>query len=274
MALILPTPQEELNWLQLLLHSHIIHTHYHGQPQLTSLTSKANPVPRGAQTSSTRKSHLFYKVKSRAGIAGNKCVDKIAKYQASPKCNNLTNTGIPNAGSGGNPFYNIAWLAREEARPRTSESSPITNLILVCPLPECLHMDSALHILSGCQCHVIRNMAAHTVWLSMTCTSLCKFLIVRYLHTSFNSAFLTKLDAPKAALMLSCRRRYEEVKSSTTPAGQLHELDIQNRHIHEIEIKYCEDTRSGAKLEASQQQHSELCKQLQGAEISLHIILL
>eukprot|EP00983_Pelagomonas_calceolata_P128173 1161484-Pelagomonas_calceolata.AAC.5 len=40
--------------------------------------------------------------------------------------------------------------------------------------------------------------------------------------------------------------------SSTTPA----------RHIHLIEIKYCQDTRPGAQLEASQQQHSELCKQL------------
>eukprot|EP00983_Pelagomonas_calceolata_P124506 1161112-Pelagomonas_calceolata.AAC.17 len=29
---------------------------------------------------------------------------------------------------------------------------------LVCPLPECHHMDIALHILSVCQCPVIRNM--------------------------------------------------------------------------------------------------------------------
>eukprot|EP00983_Pelagomonas_calceolata_P020312 641253-Pelagomonas_calceolata.AAC.1 len=29
---------------------------------------------------------------------------------------------------------------------------------LVRPLPECHHMDSALQILSGCQCPVIRNM--------------------------------------------------------------------------------------------------------------------
>eukprot|EP00983_Pelagomonas_calceolata_P086116 1156693-Pelagomonas_calceolata.AAC.6 len=40
------------------------------------------------------------------------------------------------------------------------------------------------------------------------------------------------------------------------------------------EIKYCEDTRPGAQLEASQQQRSELCKQLQGAQITLHSILL
>eukprot|EP00983_Pelagomonas_calceolata_P131928 1161822-Pelagomonas_calceolata.AAC.2 len=47
--------------------------------------------------------------------------------------------------------------------------------------------------------------------------------------------------------------------SSTTPA----------RHIHLIEIKYCEVTRPSAQLEASQQQHSELCKQLQGRAVTL-----
>eukprot|EP00983_Pelagomonas_calceolata_P007067 230154-Pelagomonas_calceolata.AAC.1 len=35
--------------------------------------------------------------------------------------------------------------------------------------------------------------------------------------------------------------------SSTTP----------DRHIHLVEIKYCEDKRPSAQLEASQQQHSE-----------------
>eukprot|EP00983_Pelagomonas_calceolata_P049383 1141494-Pelagomonas_calceolata.AAC.1 len=68
----------------------------------------------------------------------------------------------------------------------------------------------------------------------------------------------------------------EGVTSSTTPAScrQLHELNIQKRQIHLIEIKYCEDTRPGAQLEASKQQHSELCKQFQGAETALHTILL
>eukprot|EP00983_Pelagomonas_calceolata_P120484 1160712-Pelagomonas_calceolata.AAC.2 len=69
-------------------------------------------------------------------------------------------------------------------------------------------------------------------------------------------------------------RRNEEVRSSTTPARQLRESNIQNHHIQLIEIKYCADTRPGAQLEASQQQHSKLCKQLQGAEITLHTILL
>eukprot|EP00983_Pelagomonas_calceolata_P052551 1142891-Pelagomonas_calceolata.AAC.2 len=40
------------------------------------------------------------------------------------------------------------------------------------------------------------------------------------------------------------------------------------------ETNYCIDTRPGAQLEASQEQDSELCKQLQAAEITLHTILL
>eukprot|EP00983_Pelagomonas_calceolata_P117790 1160445-Pelagomonas_calceolata.AAC.9 len=63
---------------------------------------------------------------------------------------------------------------------------------------------------------------------------------------------------PSSHQVLRSMRRNEVVRSSTTPARQLHELNIQNRHIHLIEIKYCEDTRPGALLEASQQQHSEL----------------
>eukprot|EP00983_Pelagomonas_calceolata_P084765 1156422-Pelagomonas_calceolata.AAC.2 len=97
----------------------------------------------------TSQGHIFFcKVKSHAGMAGNECADRIAKYQASLKDSNLTDTGIPSAGPGGNPFYNrkkpflkksyvsrenspyinkgkrdilaqynIAWLAQEEARP-------------------------------------------------------------------------------------------------------------------------------------------------------------
>eukprot|EP00983_Pelagomonas_calceolata_P108457 1159460-Pelagomonas_calceolata.AAC.8 len=65
-------------------------------------------------------------------------------------------------------------------------------------------------------------------------------------------------------------RGNKEVRSSTAQVRQLHELNFHNRHIHLIEIKHCEDTRPGAQLEASQQQHSELCKQLQGAKVTPH----
>eukprot|EP00983_Pelagomonas_calceolata_P066379 1149004-Pelagomonas_calceolata.AAC.1 len=64
------------------------------------------------------------------GAAGNECADTIVKYQAGLKSNNLTDTSIPSSGPGGNPFYNTAWLAWEEACLSTSESSsPIPNLI-------------------------------------------------------------------------------------------------------------------------------------------------
>eukprot|EP00983_Pelagomonas_calceolata_P122634 1160925-Pelagomonas_calceolata.AAC.3 len=48
-------------------------------------------------------------------------------------------------------------------------------------------------------------------------------------------------------------RGNEVTRSSTTPARQLHELNIQNRHFHLIEIKYCKDTRPGAQLVAGVQ---------------------
>ncbi len=50
--------------------------------------------------------HLF-KVKSHAGIAGNKCTDAVAKYQATQVDANLADTGMSCAGINGNPFHNI-----------------------------------------------------------------------------------------------------------------------------------------------------------------------
>eukprot|EP00983_Pelagomonas_calceolata_P121657 1160820-Pelagomonas_calceolata.AAC.9 len=44
-------------------------------------------------------------------MAGNECADQFAKYQASLKDGNLTDTGLPSAGPGGNPFHNTIWLA-------------------------------------------------------------------------------------------------------------------------------------------------------------------
>eukprot|EP00983_Pelagomonas_calceolata_P068165 1149787-Pelagomonas_calceolata.AAC.4 len=92
------------------------HTRFHRQPQLTPPTQTANPLSRKEQASCARRS-------------GNENTDKITKYLASFKDNNLTDTGTPSAGPGANPFYNIALLDREEARPTTPELSyPIPNL--------------------------------------------------------------------------------------------------------------------------------------------------
>ena len=44
--------------------------------------------------------------------------------------------------------------------------------------------------------------------------------------------------------------------------------------MHLVEVKYCEGTRPNNQLEASKQKHKELCRNLQGAKITLHTILL
>eukprot|EP00983_Pelagomonas_calceolata_P031726 995094-Pelagomonas_calceolata.AAC.1 len=50
--------------------------------------------------------------------------DNIFFYKASLKDGNLIDTGIPSAGSGGNPFHNTTWLAREETDPRPPQPHP------------------------------------------------------------------------------------------------------------------------------------------------------
>eukprot|EP00983_Pelagomonas_calceolata_P082346 1155900-Pelagomonas_calceolata.AAC.3 len=39
---------------------------------------------------------------------------------------------------------------------------------------------------------------------------------------------------------------------------QPHQLNANRRHVHLIEIKYCEDTRPGQQLGAAQRQHANL----------------
>jgi len=69
-------------------------------------------------------------------------------------------------------------------------------------------------------------------------------------------------------------RHSREVARSTNRTRQPHEPNIPERHIHLIEVKYCEDTRFDSQLEAAKQQHSELCEQLHGSRITIHPILL
>jgi len=52
------------------------------------------------------------------------------------------------------------------------------------------------------------------------------------------------------------------------------EIPKKRRHVHLLEVKYCEDTRPDPQLEASRLQHRDLCKSLQGAHVTLHSILL
>eukprot|EP00983_Pelagomonas_calceolata_P086755 1156826-Pelagomonas_calceolata.AAC.1 len=98
------------------------------------------------------RSLLFFKVKSRAGIVGIECSDMIAKYQASLKNNNLTDTSIPALAQAAT--LSTIWLAQEEARPTTPGlSSPIPNLMYLSDLKNSLksHMH-AKHRLGYADC--------------------------------------------------------------------------------------------------------------------------
>jgi len=46
------------------------------------------------------------------------------------------------------------------------------------------------------------------------------------------------------------------------------------KHILLVEIKCCECTRPQNQLNAAKEQHKDLCNILQGASVTLHIILL
>jgi len=59
---------------------------------------------------------LLYKVKYHAGIAGNECADALAKYQACHGNSLPAETTIQTAGPGGNPYFDISWLAVQEVR--------------------------------------------------------------------------------------------------------------------------------------------------------------
>ncbi len=53
-----------------------------------------------------------------------------------------------------------------------------------------------------------------------------------------------------------------------------HELNVDMREIHLVEVRYCEDTQPGHQLEASRRQHEVLCKRLKANKVILHTILL
>eukprot|EP00983_Pelagomonas_calceolata_P045166 1139588-Pelagomonas_calceolata.AAC.4 len=55
-----------------------------------------------------------YKAKSHAGIVGNERADATAKYQAKQANNNVADTGLPDAGPGGNSISHISWLTKEQ----------------------------------------------------------------------------------------------------------------------------------------------------------------
>jgi hypothetical protein len=52
------------------------------------------------------------------------------------------------------------------------------------------------------------------------------------------------------------------------------DLSKHRRDIHLVKIKYCEDTRPQNQLNAAKEQHKDFCNILQGASVTLHVILL
>eukprot|EP00983_Pelagomonas_calceolata_P083734 1156222-Pelagomonas_calceolata.AAC.4 len=74
--------------------------------------------------------------------------------------------------------------------------------------------------------------------------------------------------------------REDSAPATATPpnskARHPSQLLPDQRHVHLVEVKYCEDTRPKSQLEASKQQHDNLCCHLSraSAQVSLHIDLL
>eukprot|EP00983_Pelagomonas_calceolata_P064388 1148098-Pelagomonas_calceolata.AAC.1 len=59
-----------------------------------------------------------------------------------------------------------------------------------------------------------------------------------------------------------------------TASVSLSFLSFNQRHVHLIEIKYCEDTRLGQHVETAQRQHTDLSKFISAKVATLHTVLL
>jgi len=78
-------------------------------------------------------------------------------------------------------------------------------------------------------------------------------------------------------VLRSGREQLRETGStSAAPTATSTPKDLNKtwRDIHLVEIKYCEDTRPQNQLNAAKEQHKDLCNILQGASVTLRIILL
>eukprot|EP00983_Pelagomonas_calceolata_P084804 1156435-Pelagomonas_calceolata.AAC.1 len=72
------------------------------------------------------------------------------------------------------------------------------------------------------------------------------------------------------------RSRHNPTQRITTAkrVKQPHKLNVKQRHVHSIEIKYCKDTRPGQQLEAPHWQHADLCRLMNAKVVTLHTIFL
>ncbi len=102
--------------------------------------------------------------------------------------------------------------------------------------------------------------------------------------------YLLEIDSPLVALMpiLVTPLPTKNFKSLTTPhlhqvsdprqasrdEHRAHELNVNKREMHLVEVEYCEDTRAGDHLKATKKQHKVLCKRLKANKVILHTVLL
>jgi hypothetical protein len=201
----------------------------------------------------------------------------------------------------------------------------------LCPLPGCQQLDSALHMLSGCQNHIISNMkterhnlagrmimkalskspcgagliytdvgknerlAQHNLQLpahasnrtipdylfsrniserSRLTTSRPDAILITPYNAKPNSSSPSSSSDSPSRYMLRSRHRNMQRTSTASRVRQPHHLTPNQRHVHLIEIKYCEDTRPEHQLAAAKQQHAHLSKLIDARNVTIHPILL
>eukprot|EP00983_Pelagomonas_calceolata_P120219 1160683-Pelagomonas_calceolata.AAC.7 len=195
----------------------------------------------------------------------------------------------------------------------------------MCPLPGCHHSDSALHMLSGCQNHIISklNTERHNIAGIMVIKALSKSPVgAGLVYTDVGSDFKLahhnlqlpthasnrtvtdfffpcniqergRLNSsrPDAILITPCNAKptshiVPSIHSQhalrrpirrTTRAIRVkhpHELHVNERHMHIIEIKFCEDTRPEHQLSAAKQQHANRCNLISTKAKTIYPILL
>eukprot|EP00983_Pelagomonas_calceolata_P117588 1160429-Pelagomonas_calceolata.AAC.3 len=84
-------------------------------------------------------------------------------------------------------------------------------------------------------------------------------------------------SSPPCSHHILCSRHGTPQSSSFKLANRVrqpHQLNAKQWHVHLIEIKHCEGTRPGQRLEAAQRQHADLCKLISAKAATLHTILI
>eukprot|EP00983_Pelagomonas_calceolata_P132939 1161918-Pelagomonas_calceolata.AAC.1 len=89
-----------------------------------------------------------------------------------------------------------------------------------------------------------------------------------------NGSSRVKSTVCSAHHALRNRHSTTQKTSTTSCVRQPHQSNACQRHMHLIEIKYCEDTRPQHQLDAALQQHADLCKQISAKAVTIHPILL